>query len=71
MKPTKGSERRAEFSNAMEKAKQAAALRDRAEEELIRQYEQMEQELQMAAEFQRAILPEVVDLPLPQHDYHL
>jgi serine phosphatase RsbU (regulator of sigma subunit) len=63
MKPTKGSERRAEFSNAVEKAKQAAALRDRAEEELIRQHEQMEQALQMAAEFQWAILPEVVDLP--------
>lgn len=63
MTPLTGSERRAGFSGAVEKARQAAEIRDRAEEELIRQHEQIEQELQMAAEFQRAVLPEAVDLP--------
>ena len=40
----------------------ATEIRDRAEQELIQQHEQMQQELCMAAEFQRAVLPGPVDL---------
>lgn len=50
-------------NSVSEQLKLATEIRDRAEQELIRQHEQMQQELQMAAEFQRAVLPAPVDLP--------
>ena len=47
----------------MEQARLAKEVRDRAEQALYRQNDQMQHELALAAEFQRAVLPKDVDLP--------
>ncbi len=52
-----------EFFKVVEQARLGSGIRDKAEQELIRKHEQIQKELDMAAEFQRAVLPEVVDLP--------
>ena len=52
-----------EFFKVVEQARLGSEIRDKAKQELIRQHEQIQKELDMAAEFQRAVLPEVVDLP--------
>ena len=52
-----------EFFEAVEQARPVAELRGNAEQELIREHEKIQNELLMAAEFQRAVLPEIVDLP--------
>ena len=41
----------------------AKEIRDRAEQALIRQNDQMQQELALAADFQRTVLPKDIDLP--------
>jgi serine phosphatase RsbU (regulator of sigma subunit) len=51
------------FFKVVEQARLGAEIQDKAEQELIRQHEQIQQELGMAADFQRAVLPEVVNLP--------
>ena len=55
--------RQTEFFNIMEQARLAKEVRDRAEQALYRQNDQMQHELALAAEFQRAVLPKRVDLP--------
>ncbi len=45
------------------KVEEDAEPHDRVEQALIRRNEEMRQELQMAAEFQQAVLPDSVDLP--------
>ncbi len=41
----------------------ATEIREHAEGELLRQNELMQQELQLASEFQQAVLPDAIDLP--------
>jgi len=57
------SERQSEFISILEQARLATEIRERAENALVRQNEQMQQELRMAAEFQQAVLPQPADLP--------
>ncbi len=57
------SESDTDFSTIVRQSRLATKIRDRAEKELIRQHEQMQQELHMAAEFQQAVLPPPANLP--------
>ncbi len=50
-------------NSVSEQLKLAAEIRDRAEQELIRQHDLMQQELLMAAEFQQGVLPSPSALP--------
>ncbi len=55
--------RKTEFSDIVEQARLASEIRNHVEQELIKQHEQVQLELKMAAEFQQAVLPDATELP--------
>lgn len=64
--PMAYSESKSELVSIMSQAREAAGLRERAEQLLIQQHNLMQQELELAAEFQQAVLPDPVKLPFLQ-----